>query len=106
MSEQSFTPGPWEVGVLDAGSATIRASADGELVAECWITRHNRSRANARLIAAAPALLEALKALIPTNVGNPAASIPDDQVLPVDMTVGEVRKALAAISQAEGRDHG
>lgn len=64
------------------------------------------AEANARLIAAAPALLKALRGLVPTNMGTPPASIPDDQILPVDMTVGELRKALSALLQATGGENG
>lgn len=58
MSEH--TPGPWRVEALNRDTLTIR-SRDGAVVANTPA----HSPANAALIAAAPDLLEALKALIP-----------------------------------------
>ena len=58
---------------------------------------------DARLIAASPCLLEALTEILgPLNVSTDNANVPDDFVVPVDMTMGELRKALKAIAKATG----
>lgn len=68
MSEQAHTPGPW--GYTYDGSSTwsIGPAADPQVdrVATIFGTRNNDAicRANARLMAAAPELLAALKALL------------------------------------------
>lgn len=55
-----------------------------------------------RLAASAPALLEALETLFPSNLGVVPAHLPDSFVFPVDVTAGEFRKAFAAIASARG----
>lgn len=63
--------GPWNVHTLRAGHETLIVSADGLGVAALANKRGNFTpaefEANARLIAAAPELLEALKRLVTTN---------------------------------------
>lgn len=92
MAEPKHTPGPWWASARapkHLGSVIlISSSAPGVAtgVAHAW------TEADARLIAAAPELLAALKALdpyldhIPGGIG------------------GEIDDARAAIAQAEGRD--
>lgn len=59
-----------------------------------------QARETAQLFAAAPELLAALLTLIPRNValGNPNWA--DGTIIPVDMTLGELRQARAAIEKA------
>jgi hypothetical protein len=57
----SHTPGPWE----DAGSGLVTANGGQHGIGRAFHTQRNnvdRSRANARLFAAAPDLLEACEA--------------------------------------------
>ena len=49
-----YTPGPWHI----ANGVQIRSNRDQ--IAKIWMMRGGEGRANARLIAAAPDLLEAL----------------------------------------------
>lgn len=59
----TFTPGPWEI--QDAGPGTIRGLRFRVITKDSIIARTTdgwkEARANARLIAAAPELLDALK---------------------------------------------
>jgi hypothetical protein len=55
----SFTPGPWRVGKKYPGDVVHTASS--ALIARSIIGSETEREANARLIAAAPELLEALK---------------------------------------------
>lgn len=101
----SFSPGPWEVvpsGSIDTDGDAIRAVGDGTtFIAE------DVYGANARLIAAAPELYEALDALLgvvrarqlspallPGGVVDVAAMAYADTVLTV---------ARAALAKAEGK---
>lgn len=102
MADVKHTPGPWECGeigfdpTLAKRTRTLRAGAVilGEL--DSWLDRYAaESEANARLIAAAPEILKALKRVrvwIDTSVpiGTEAATT----------MLGVV---LAAIAKAEGR---
>lgn len=99
------TPGEWR--------AEREVDLNGFETGKLWIVMGGAPCAydfdryeDAVLAAAAPALLEALRGLVPTNMGTPPASLPDEQILPVDMTVGELRMALAALLQATGGDNG
>ena len=82
MSNQpKHTQGPWKVTRNNMGVRSIDAS-----VCRVWMLRSGQGVANAHLIAAAPDLIEALKA---------ATSFP--------LSDSWVPAALAAIAKAEGR---
>jgi hypothetical protein len=86
MSEH--TPGPWEIrgDVIEAG---------GEIVCDPF-----DNRANARLIAAAPDLLEALKAIMKAEIAyTGAVEVAFEFAGPPDL----VKHSRAAIAKAEGR---
>jgi hypothetical protein len=53
----------------------------------------------AKVTAERDALREALKELVPDNLGFLPANMPDETILPVDVTFGEIRRARAALSQ-------
>ena len=55
---------------------------------------------DARLIAAAPDLLQCVIDAIPHGVSTDNKNIPDSQVIPVDMTMGEIRRMKAAFKKA------
>ncbi len=92
MSETKWTPGPWEL--ADKYNCTDVRAVDGPYVADCnasaaidWRTKE----ANARLIAAAPELYEALenlRKLYDTDEG--CRSMPEYQA------------AIAALAKARG----
>lgn len=90
MSTNKHTPGPWtEHTFADEKFVEIRAGGGCRIVAHVFLDNGNRE-ANARLIAAAPELLEALLAFVATFDG-------------VEVTPGgDVAKARAAIAKATG----
>jgi len=93
MSAGTHTPGPWRVGPVDD---TVVTDADGKEVAAIDGDYNSpdewpRMEANARLIAAAPELLDALKRLIEPSPG--VAKLPP-------WVYGIV---VPAIAKAEGR---
>ena len=90
------TPGPWETYVNANNDVTIRKMfPDGTEC--CQIARCKSSFANARLIAAAPELLEALKA------GPSAEHPPVDGEICLCWQCEFVRLRRAAIAKAEGK---
>lgn len=102
MEQSKHTPGPWWVtdyGVRDAGGyicQTIKATRYEDQV-ERYVREREERAANARLIAAAPALLEALKEvtqLLDMLLGVSGGYPPDAD--------GPAVKARAAIAAAEG----
>jgi len=68
--EAKHTPGPWE------WDYSVSIKSGRELVALIYSTPHKNTSldANARLIAAAPELLEALQKIARMDYGNPYAS--------------------------------
>lgn len=69
--QSSFTPGPWVLRTIGQPLATVETQDGrytighaGQLREDDWKTGHIERRSNARLIAAAPELLDALIALL------------------------------------------
>lgn len=95
MSEQSHTPGPWEIERYSDGLiqivGNVRAVSDHEEHVTTVVEAVTRGdEANARLIAAAPELLEALRACV---------SRITDEVADAEF-LDEVEQARAAIAKA------
>ena len=97
------TPGPWQIGknfgsvVCDTPVPGISGSDDteyygGHLIAE------SVTEANARLIAAAPELLEALRMFVVWYGRRDK----HDTLLPPKMQEAELAQAMRAIAKAEG----
>ena len=60
-----FTPGPWTIDPsMELGLAVIQDNEDGEGIAELGPQRTIENIANAKLIAAAPSLLEAAEQVV------------------------------------------
>ena len=61
MSKNKHTPGPWKAhAYTDSGNVYIKEGNQGFAIAQMLDTYPDQMQANARLMAAAPALLEAL----------------------------------------------
>lgn len=84
--ETSYTPGPWEVFKSHTGTYVLDSA---EQAAVCKLEWCMEAEANARLIAAAPELLDALKRLLSNVI--------------VCCDGGALREARAAIDKVEGR---
>lgn len=80
MSAHKHTPGPWCVEGVGIG-ALVRARINGVIVAVRHRLSAQEHEANARLIAAAPELLEALREAVDL------AWIPDSRIVKFDPTV-------------------
>jgi len=111
ITEQpKFTPAPWikEVSRLDSGGlfTSIRGKDvfwdEGFVCNICAVgddARHNRI---ANLITAAPEMYEAIADFMPKNIEVNNSNIPDDLVVPLNVTMGELRRLHAALSKARG----
>lgn len=91
-SRSPFTPGPWIY--REAKDAKTPISADvqgphGSFIADCG--SHETADANARLIAAAPELLDAAKEVL-RQLDSPES-----------VALGDCDRLEAAIAKAEGR---
>jgi hypothetical protein len=104
MTDVKHTPGPWEFGPGYApGDSTFELFAPGgrQVIAQCsyenmWLSTYDgeTDAANARLIASAPDLLEALKRMV---------EIDDDEVvMDTDSVKERLSAARAAIARATG----
>lgn len=106
MSETAHTKGPWifyaDLPNTDPNWHIITTENKFRIVANIHIEPGNAmDEANARLIASAPELFDALKAFIAAEqgVGNPELSIKAyDRICEAAL-----KKALAAVAKAEGR---
>ena len=96
------TPGPWVVRHDD-----MVCSKEGRIIADCESTSYNmrpappiaEDKANARLIAAAPELLEGLKQLLAMQIDCDGVTVKI-----ADYHCHQTRQAQAAINKAEGRE--
>ena len=108
MSEAKHTPGPWEFGPSHsstglAGQLVVRPAGEfphGEWVADVGSMYDDHRVANARLIAAAPELLEALKEV--TMVLDRIFDVEDRTPEPNSIS----GRARAAIAKATGQEEG
>lgn len=92
MSEAQHTPGPWHIG--GGAHSPVEIFSTSELLAHCYLMLTEEdsrgvAEANARLFAAAPCMLAALKAVV------------SDPLAPVNTLA--MQKALEVIAKAEGR---
>ncbi len=89
--ESGHTPGPWHIGHARAHGECFITSATGKLTIanSVWGADNAEAEANARLIAAAPELLEALKGCLASWANENA------------LTYETVEEANAAIEAAE-----
>lgn len=98
MTDTQHTPGPWTVAEDDINGQAIVRGRHTE-IATCWHhclgSLEIQMRANARLIAAAPELLEALEACLARLQIVDTEAIKNSYHLPVI-------KAAAAINKAKG----
>ncbi len=94
MSTQTtHTTGPWQA---DKWATGFTVSAPNSHYSICHLEDCNNDEANARLIAAAPDLLEAVKVLLLVPAGIGRALKPDE----IRCVTDAVKQAQAAISKA------
>lgn len=108
------TPGPWSITSDDGGDLYITAPDVTDLespwniaiaVGACGYRDDPRTgctAANARLIAAAPEMYEALKPLAECEIIETDAGLADSDSARYFITMGEIRAARAALRKARG----
>lgn len=100
MTDTAHTPGPWEVAYLDHAEQRV-VRAEHYEVCTCWHhsvgSIEKEMEANARLIAAAPELMEALKEVMSWTRNWDVQFLEDDEWPETE------EKVRAAIAKAEGR---
>lgn len=113
-SKGGFTPGPWFHGPFCVANGNthrgvgLALNTDGSTFGcrgdEYLHISGIMQEGDARLIASAPDLLEALQGLFPSNMCTTNNALKDDVIVPCDVTMGELRKAAAALSKALGTE--
>lgn len=104
------TPGPWlaeGADVFGDHNIVLPASAnDCRAVAAVVSNMREPSEvaANAFLVAGAPDLLAVAREMLPRNLCLTNPNVPDDTVVPLECTMGDLRKVAAAIAKATGGD--
>lgn len=115
MSAPAFTPGPWDLWLDDRdGAFQITALSENHLRTNLVVVqrggmRHRveEAKANARLMAAAPDMHDALEPFARDWLRAGGNHLPDDAKLRDvdefnDLTVGDMKRALAAYRKARG----
>ena len=103
------TPGPWLAEAADMfGDHNIVLSAsanDCRAIAAVVSNMRDPSEvaANAFLVAAAPDLLAVAREMLPRNLCHTNANVPDSTIVPLDVTMGELRRIAAALAKATGK---
>lgn len=107
MAETTSTPGPWRIEPAVPGEASgthvFAANPGGSAGDFVTIADFVDNEANARLIAAAPELLAALKTLLSVLPDNWGDAIKDGVLPAFHLLAEDMDSALAAIAKAEGR---
>lgn len=107
MGESKHTPGPWIATASDNGEWGIDAASGWGIATVAGSAGdgpgNDESDANARLIAAAPELLEALEHLVDQGEKQRKAAVFGGSLHPFDMK-GALKKAVDALAKA-GASH-
>jgi hypothetical protein len=96
-TQATHTPGPWEISKNEVGELDICEAGAGNMLAD--LAKCKNAVANARLIAAAPDLLEALRGLLRET----RQSVPNINVKKHFSLMVQMEEAKSAIAKAEGR---
>lgn len=97
MSNTQHTPRPWKIGTPPPNGEQTIGAYQGLMVAVATTGSGTPTEANARLIAAAPELLEALQ-----GVFNACLLANEDEAIPFELDGDLLDAASAAIAKATG----
>lgn len=93
------TPAPWKhLQIFKSGELLndFVLTSDGTIVADVADPK------DAPVITAAPDLLAVAQDMLPSNLCLTNSNIPDSTVVPLDVTLGELRKIAAVVAKATG----
>ena len=91
-----YTPGPWHT----AGDQGVQIRSEKHQIAKIWTMRGNEWKANARLITAAPDLLEAAKLALQSAESWIYDQLDGTSLL--ESALAELEPVRAAIAKATG----
>lgn len=101
------TPGPWFVVPYGDGDSLVICSDAGGEWRICFMATHGGTasvwdaiQANAQLISTAPDLLAVVEGMLPRNLCLTNKNVRDDTVVPLETTMGELRKIAAVVAKA------
>lgn len=108
MTQATHTPGPWIIEEVDDGQAVISAESKKWIdFARVWVvtdgSTDKEGEANARLIAAAPELLEACLAMIEWDDREKDHAVSFENR--IELCTQAFTKARAAIAKATGANN-
>lgn len=103
---QAHTPGQLEaivgdVGIMDSHICYVSIDDGLREIARVRLDREG-ALATAHLFAASPDLLAVAKDMLPRNLCLTNQNISDGTVVPLEATMGELRRIAAAIAKAKG----
>ena len=95
-NKEQFTPGPWVVNTFKVNGQHKLEVLDATGANACV-------QANAHLIAAAPAMYEALKGCLRVTEAWKSQAEMNGDTVEIEAAVMEIRRIKSALAQAEGR---
>ena len=100
--EAKHTPGPWEAERIDNSNCVYIKCERGFFIATCHdgVRGESNAIANARLIAAAPELLEALQSLLKSFPTEDDMHIAGWEQSEIDLACRDYEAARAAVAKA------
>ena len=113
----AHTPGPWTISTLRTTSGICHQIGpfpwrdgqqnhaciyvDGQFHSDRATEIQRELLANAHVIAAAPDLLSVARTMLPENLCLTNPNVRDETVVPLEVTMGELRKIAAVVAKAK-----
>lgn len=99
--KMAHTPAPWNVTNLDTAETVFYIGGQSGSIASAWNKGGGEGEANARLIAAAPDMLNELQ-YISTCIGEhpDSADYQNDEIVQINITGKGIKDLFAAIQKA------
>lgn len=103
MTEPKFTPAPWKI----EGQTISKHDALDDYIFYATFYYNSRKReetlANAQLCSAAPDMYGAIQEFLPKNIELDNVNVPNEIIISLDVSMGELRKLNAALKKARGK---
>lgn len=107
MTSPGSGEGPWEcdtgdTGIMDSRIAYVSVDDGRKEIARVRLDRDDW-RSVVQLITAAPDLLSVAREMLPRNLCVTNPNVSDSTIVPLECTMGDLRKVAAAIAKATGK---